>query len=64
MILLLSNIPVSVGIKVEELIKKAKLAYGSDYYSIEGDEWFGDNISVDSLLPKWIIKKYQRIRGN
>jgi hypothetical protein len=59
MILLLSNIPVTVGIKVEELIKKAKLAYGSDYYSVEGDEWFGDNISVDSLLPKWIIKKYQ-----
>lgn len=59
MILLFSNIPVSVTAKVEELIKEAKRAYGSDYYSIEGDEWFGDNITVESLLPRWLIKKYE-----
>lgn len=64
MILLFSNLPVSIKGKVDKLITKAKLAYGSDYYSLQGDEWFGDNLSVESLIPRWIRKKYEEDPNN
>jgi hypothetical protein len=64
MILLLSNIPVTVDRKVEELLKKVKSAYGSDYYSNGTEPWFGDYLTVESLLPQWIIKKYKEDSSN
>jgi hypothetical protein len=64
MILLFNNLPVESATKVEELIKRVKSAYGSDYYQISGKPWLGDKLSVESLFPNWILKKYNEDSEN
>lgn len=64
MILLFNHLPVSAKVKVELFLEKAKKLYGSEYYNIQGHEWLGDSLTVESLLPSWIIKKYNEDPSN
>lgn len=56
MILLFNHIPVSLGVKVQQLISKAKRLYGSDFYDVQGNRWKGDQLTVESLFPDWVVK--------
>ena len=57
MILLFNKIPVSQESKVEQLVQKAKLAYGSEFYNVKGSYWKGDDLTVESLFPNWILQE-------
>jgi hypothetical protein len=59
MILLFNHLPVTLNQKIAKFIETVKSAYGSDFYDVQGDRWFGDNITVESLFPKWILKEAQ-----
>lgn len=64
MILLFNHIPVTVEGKIEKLIQKAKQLYGSEFYNIQGEYWFGDSLTVNSLFPEWILKAYNNDTEN
>lgn len=57
MILLLNNIPVTIEGKIQQMLSIVKAAYGSEFSNVEGQRWIGDNLTVDSLFPKWILKE-------
>jgi hypothetical protein len=57
MLLLLNHLPVSVEGKIEKLIQLAKAQYGSEFYNIQGFYWKGDQLTIESLFPSWIIKQ-------
>lgn len=57
MILLFNKIPVSLEVKMAEAVNNAKIALGSDYYNVQGTEWFGDKLTIQSLFPLWIQKE-------
>ena len=57
MLLLLNHLPVSVEGKIEKLIQLAKAQYGSEFYNIYGFYWKGDQLTIESLFPSWIIKQ-------
>lgn len=59
MILFLNNLPVSESLKLERLVERAKTLYDSNYYDISKTKWLGDNLTVESLFPEWIIKEAQ-----
>jgi hypothetical protein len=59
MILLFNNLPVSESYKIEKMVEKAKSLYYSDFFDVDGKRWLGDDLTVESLFPYWIIKKYQ-----
>ena len=58
MILLFNHIPVTVKGKIDLFVEKVIKHYGSEYYNIQGDYWFGDKLTIKSLFPSWIIKEY------
>lgn len=64
MILLLNHIPVTVQGKINKLLEKALEAYGSEFYNIQGTKWKGDDLTVESLFPSWIIKRYNQDPSN
>ena len=57
MILLFNHIPVTLEGKINKMLSIAQAAYGSDFYDVAGQRWLGDNLTVDSLFPKWILKE-------
>jgi hypothetical protein len=57
MILLLNHLPVSLAGKIEKLVQLAKEKYGSEFYNIQGNYWKGDQLTIESLFPSWIIKE-------
>lgn len=57
MILLFNNIPVKLKRKVEIMISTAQSILGSEFFNTSGSRWLGDNLTIESLFPKWIIKK-------
>jgi hypothetical protein len=64
MILLFNNQPVSLTTKSYILLEKVKLLTGSDHENRFGilntvnTPWLGDELTVDSLFPQWLIKEY------
>lgn len=56
MILLFNHLPVSIKGKINQLVQKALLAYGSDFYNVEGSRWKGDQLTTESLFPDWVYK--------
>lgn len=64
MILFFNEQPVSEAVKISKIIERAKSVYGSDYYDIESSYWFGDNLSVETLFPNWIIREYESNKTN
>ena len=59
MILLFNNIPVTESYKIEKMVEKAKTLYASEFYNVEGFKFLGDDLTIESLFPNWIIKKYE-----
>lgn len=60
MILFFNNQPVTEEVKIKKLFEKAQALYGSDYYDLQNEKWLGDNVSVESLFPSWILKQYEQ----
>lgn len=58
MIILFNNQPVTEKIKIKKAIETAQLLYSSDYFDIQNSYWFGDNLTIESLFPSWILKEY------
>lgn len=57
MILLFNHLPVSLDVKVQKMVERAKQTYGSEFYNIQGYFWKGDNLTIESLFPSWILKQ-------
>lgn len=64
MILLFNKLPVTQESKVNQLVQKAKLAYGSEFYNVKGNYWKGDDLTVESLFPNWILQEYNNDPSN
>lgn len=60
MIIFFNDQPVTERVKVEKLFERAQFLYGSDFFNTQKVSWFGDNITVDSLFPSWIMKEYEK----
>jgi hypothetical protein len=58
MILFFNNQPVTEAVKIQKLLQRAQDLYGSDYFDLQNQFWFGDNLTVESLFPSWILKEY------
>lgn len=64
MILLFNKIPVTAERKVQEAVILAKSIYGSDFYNYQGQYWFGDNLTTQSLFPNWILEEAEDDSSN
>lgn len=64
MILFFNNQPVSEQVKIKKFIERAQALYGSDYYNLQNQYWFGDNLTIQSLFPAWIIREYDENPSN
>jgi len=62
--LFFNRLPVSIAQKVELLFQKALQQYGSELYNVGKDKFIGDNLTVQSLFPEWIIQEYQSNTSN
>jgi len=58
MILLLNNLTLSLDSKMNLLSENAATTTGSDYYINLDKPWLGDELTVESLFPQWILKEY------
>lgn len=58
MILLFNHIPVTLQGKINKFLEKVEAAYGSEFYNIQGQKWFGDKLSIQALFPSWILREY------
>ena len=59
MILFFNRLPVSLAQKLELFKERALALYGSEYYNVGKDKFIGDNLTVESLLPDWVIADYE-----
>jgi hypothetical protein len=57
MILLFNHQPVSLTVKIQKLVDLAKQQYGSEFYNVQGNYWKGDELTLQSLFPSWILKE-------
>lgn len=57
--LLFTNLPVTYEYKLQKLVEKVIAAYGSEYYNVQGQYWKGDQLTVESLFPDYILKEYE-----
>lgn len=64
MILLFNSQPVTELVKIERLFDRAKSLYGSDFYDIKTSNWLGDQLTVESLFPNWIMQSYNNDSSN
>ncbi len=64
MILFFNNQPVTTEVKIQKLLQRAQELYGSDYYNLQNQYWFGDNLTTQSLFPAWIVREYDENPSN
>ena len=64
MILLLNNLSLSLDSKMNLLSENASTTAGSDYYINLEKPWLGDELTVESLFPQWILKEYSNNPNN
>jgi hypothetical protein len=64
MILLFGNIPVTESYKIQKMVEKAQSTYASDFYDVSTNRWLGDELTVKSLFPSWILKEYEADTSN
>jgi hypothetical protein len=64
MILFFNAQPVTEEIKIQKLLARAQELYGSDYFVTQNTRWLGDNLTIDSLFPSWILKEYDENPDN
>lgn len=60
MIILFNEQPVTEAVKIEKMFERAQSLYGSEFYGTQTIPWVGDDITVESLFPSWIIKSYEK----
>jgi hypothetical protein len=56
--IVLSGQPISLTTKVSLEVELAQVGIGSQYQATTETPWFGDLLSVQALLPEWILKAY------
>jgi hypothetical protein len=49
MILFFNNQPVTESVKIQKLLQRAQELYGSDYFDLQNQNWFGDNLTVQAF---------------
>lgn len=59
MIIFFNNQPVTENTKIAKAFARAEALYGSDYFNLENETWFGDKLTVESLIPTWIMQEYK-----
>jgi hypothetical protein len=59
MIIFFNEQPVSKKVKIKKALDVAQIYYGSEYFAIQNNSWFGDSLTVESLFPEWILKEYE-----
>lgn len=64
MIFFLKEQPVSYDVKNVITTSRASSLYGSDFQNRTDSKWLGDNLTVESLFPQWIIKAYEADPNN
>jgi hypothetical protein len=64
MIILFNSQPVTELVKIKRLFDRAKSLYGSDFYDIKTTNWLGDQLTVESLFPNWIMESYNKDSSN
>jgi hypothetical protein len=64
MILFFNNQPVTESVKIQKLLQRAQELYGSDYFDLQNQNWFGDNLTVQALFPTWIMRAYEENPSN
>lgn len=64
MIIFFNEQPITERIKVEKLFERAQFLYGSDFFNTQKVPWFGDNLTIESLFPSWILKEYEKTPDN
>jgi hypothetical protein len=57
MILLFNHLPVSLDVKIKKFIEIVKQTYGSEFYNTQGYYWKGDDLTIESLFPSWIVQE-------
>jgi hypothetical protein len=64
MILFFNNQPVTESVKIQNFLQIAQELYGSDYFDLQNQYWFGDNLTVQALFPTWIMRAYEETPSN
>lgn len=64
MILFFNHLPVSEKNKIAKFVELVQESYGSDFFSLQGEYWKGDDLTTESLFPAWIIKEYENNPDN
>jgi hypothetical protein len=62
--LFFNRLPVTLLGKVELLRKRALALYGSEVYNVGKDKFMGDNLTISSLFPDWVITEYKNNPSN
>lgn len=62
--LFFNRLPVTLLAKVEYFKSLAIQKYGSEYFNTGKNKFIGDNLTLESLLPDWIISAYNADKEN
>lgn len=57
--LFFTNLPVTLEYKISKLVERAIDTYGSEYYNTQGSYWKGDQLTLESLFPDYILREYK-----
>ena len=57
--LFFNRLPVTLASKVNYMRENAFKMYGSELLNVGKDKFVGDNLTLESLLPEWIIREYE-----
>jgi hypothetical protein len=59
MILFLNNQPVSLATKSNLVVERSVSLLGSNSKTSIDTPWLGDELTIESLFPQWILKEYE-----
>ena len=62
--LFFNKLPVTLSSKVDLMRANAFKMYGSELLNVGKDKFIGDQLTLESLLPEWIIKEYEADTNN
>ncbi len=58
------KLPVTLASKVNLMRENAFKMYGSELLNVGKDKFIGDQLTLESLLPEWIIQEYEADTNN
>lgn len=64
MIFFLSHQPATYAVKTANTTARGQDLYGSEFENRNDSKWLGDNLTIESLFPQWIIKEYEANPNN